>query len=324
MVESLIKAGAFDFTGFSRKSLLNGYEAVLDGAANRSKNSLAGQFSLFDNMAVSQEVQLQTIHEIGEYPQLQLLMLEKEMLGVYLSGHPLERYRRAIKKLGFDLSRITVETDESGESILNEEVLALDNKDIQFIGIITSVRKKATKSGTMMAFLTVEDLYSSVTALVFPAALTKFSADIYEDAIVLVTGKLSIRDEEQPTVLVNTIASVSEDAEEEQCSVFLRITEENREQLPQFLQAHAGKRVLSILHHHISPIFSPIPPLPLSSCGNKSSSHPPCLKDGLGAWRNPLTFHRPGNRGIRYHGQSHSSPPRTGFFPGSPHNILYT
>lgn len=234
MVESLIKAGAFDFTGFSRKSLLNGYEAVLDGAANRSKNSLAGQFSLFDNMAVSQEVQLQTIHEIGEYPQLQLLMLEKEMLGVYLSGHPLERYRRAIKKLGFDLSRITVETDESGESILNEEVLALDNKDIQFIGIITSVRKKATKSGTMMAFLTVEDLYSSVTALVFPAALTKFSADIYEDAIVLVTGKLSIRDEEQPTVLVNTIASVSEDAEEEQCSVFLRITEENREQLVAF------------------------------------------------------------------------------------------
>src|SRR5699024_12017535 len=64
-----------------------------------------------------------------------LPILEKEMLGVYLSGHPLERYRRAIKKLGFDLSRITVETDESGESILNEEVLALDNKDIQFIGI---------------------------------------------------------------------------------------------------------------------------------------------------------------------------------------------
>ena len=229
MVESLIKAGAFDFTGFSRKSLLNGYEAVLDGAANRSKNSLAGQFSLFDDIVVSQE--MQTIHEIGEYPQLQLLMLEKEMLGVYLSGHPLERYRRTIKRIGFDLSRITVETDESGESIVNEEILALDNKDVQFVGIITSVRKKATKSGTMMAFLTIEDLYSSVTALVFPGALAKFGADIYEDAIVLVNGKLSVRDEEQPTVLVNTIAPVSEDAEEEQCSVFLRITEENKEQL---------------------------------------------------------------------------------------------
>lgn len=234
MVESLIKAGAFDFTGFSRKSLLSGYEAVLDGAASRSKNSLAGQFSLFDDLAVSQEVQIQSIREIGEYPKLQLLMLEKEMLGVYLSGHPLERYRRQIQKIGFDLSKITVETDESGESIVNEEIMALDNKDVQFIGIITSVRKKATKSGTMMAFLTVEDLYSSVTALVFPAALTKFNDTIYEDAIVLVTGKLSVRDEEQPTVLVNAITPVHEDEEEAGCSVFLRITEQNRDALLTF------------------------------------------------------------------------------------------
>ncbi len=231
MVESLIKAGAFDFTGFSRKSLLNGYEAVLDGAATRSKNSLAGQFSLFDDLTIRQEVQMQTIKEIGEYPKLQLLMMEKEMLGVYLSGHPLERYRQQIKKTGFDLSRIIVETDENGESIVNDDLLAMDNKEIHFIGIISSVRKKATKSGSMMAFLTIEDLYSSITALIFPAALAKFSSAIYEDAIVLITGKLSVRDEDQPTVLVNAITLVDEDSEEENLSVFIRITDNNKEQL---------------------------------------------------------------------------------------------
>ncbi len=86
MVESMIKAGAFDFTGYSRKALLGGYEAVLDGAQNRSKNSLEGQLSLFDDFEMAQEVTVQAIRETGEFSRLQFLMIEKEMLGVYLSG----------------------------------------------------------------------------------------------------------------------------------------------------------------------------------------------------------------------------------------------
>lgn len=236
MVESLIKAGAFDFTGFSRRSLLNGFEAVIDSAVNRNKNSVEGQLSLFDNDDVKQEIQVQTIRETGEYPRLQFLALEKEMLGVYLSGHPLERYKEQVKALGFDLSKIVSETDEGGESIITDEMMSLDNKDVRFIGIITSVRKKATKSGSMMAFVTVEDLFSGITGLVFPATLTKCSSYIYEDAIVTVSGKLSIRDEEQPTVLINAITPASEDVEAESVEVWVRINDKNESSVQPYKQ----------------------------------------------------------------------------------------
>ena len=234
MVESMIKAGAFDFTKYSRRALLGSYEAVLDGAYNRSKNSLEGQLSLFDDFNIAQEVQVQSIREVGEYPRLQFLALEKEMLGVYLSGHPLERYKKQIKALGFDLSQIAVEKDEEGESILSDEIMSLDNKDVKFIGIISSVRKKATKSGSMMAFVTVEDLSSTITGLVFPQSLQKCGQYIYEDAIVTVMGKLSIRDEEQPTVLVNSITLAAEDEENTSVEVWIRIKDKDDPRVGQF------------------------------------------------------------------------------------------
>ncbi len=234
MVESMIKAGAFDFTSFSRRALLGGFEAVLDGAQNRSKNSLEGQLSLFDDVEIAQSVHFESVKETGEFQRLQFLMLEKEMLGVYLSGHPLERYTESIKSIGFDLSEIRVETDDDGESILSDEILRLDNKDVKLIGIISSIRKKATKSGSMMAFITIEDLYSSITGLVFPQTLLKSSNYIYDDAIVLVTGKLSIRDEEQPTILINSIVPAQEDSEKSDVEVWIRINKQNKEFVEEF------------------------------------------------------------------------------------------
>ncbi len=227
MVESLIKAGAFDFTGYSRHSLLNSFETVLDGAASRNKNVIEGQISLFDDESVKSTLSTQTIKEIGEYPRLQFLALEKEMLGVYLSGHPLERYGEQVKKLGFDLSQIAFEKDESGENIISDELMRLDNKDVKFIGIVTGIRKKTTKSGSMMAFLTIEDLYSSIVGLVFPATLARCSSYIYEDAVVLVSGKLSVRDEEQPTILVNSVFPATEDLNEENFEIWIRINTTN-------------------------------------------------------------------------------------------------
>ncbi len=232
MIESLIKAGAFDFTGLSRRSLVNGFEQVIDGVESRNKNSLAGQFSLFDDNSILPSINV--IREIGEYPRLQFLMMEKEMLGVYLSGHPLERYYKQIKGVGFDLSMLSVETDENGENVVADEVLAMDNKDVKLVGIITGIRKKATKSGSMMAFLTVEDLYSSITCLVFPQSLQKFSSFIYEDAIVLLTGKLSVRDEDTPTLLVNAVYPASEDVED--VEIFIRINSSNESKLENFKQ----------------------------------------------------------------------------------------
>ncbi|MBE7092857.1 MAG: DNA polymerase III subunit alpha [Clostridiales bacterium] len=234
MVESMIKAGAFDFTSYSRRALLGGFEAVLDGAQSRSKNSLEGQLSLFDDVQVLESVKFDSIKETGEFPRLKFLMLEKEMLGVYLSGHPLERYIESIKNIGFDLSEITMEIDDEGENIMSDELMRLDNKDIKLIGIISSIRKKATKSGSMMAFITIEDLYSSITGLVFPQTLLKCSNYIYEDNIVVVTGKLSVRDEEQPTILVNSIGPVQEDGEQSDIEVWIRVNAQNRQFVDEF------------------------------------------------------------------------------------------
>ncbi len=234
MVESMIKAGAFDFTSYSRRALLGGFEAVLDGAQNRSKNSLEGQLSLFDDASVLESVQFETIKETGEFPRLKFLMLEKEMLGVYLSGHPLERYAQSIKNIGFDLSEISVETDEQGDSILTDDILRLDNKEVKLIGIISSIRKKATKSGSMMAFITIEDLYSSITGLIFPQTLLKSSNYIYDDAIVQISGKLSVRDEEQPTILINSIMPALEDGEAAEVEIWIRINAENQQYVEEF------------------------------------------------------------------------------------------
>ena len=234
MVESMIKAGAFDFTKFSRRALLSGFEAVLDGAQNRSKNSLEGQLSLFDDVEIAESVRFDSIKETGEFQRLQFLTLEKEMLGVYLSGHPLERYTQSIKNIGFDLSEIRVEPDDDGESILSEDILRLDNKDVKLIGIITSIRKKTTKNGSMMAFITIEDLYSSITGLVFPQTLLKCGSYIYNDAIVLVTGKLSIGEEEQLTILINNIVPAQEDDEKSDVEVWIRINPQNRKSVEEF------------------------------------------------------------------------------------------
>jgi len=231
MVESLIKAGAFDFTGYTRRSLLMSFENVLDGAESRTKNSLVGQFSLFDDMSLAPQLASSQIKEYPEYPRLQFLALEKEMLGIYLSGHPLERYEKQVKATGFDLSQIRTETDENGDTVVSEELMSLDNQDVKLVGIITEIRKKATKSGSMMAFLTVEDSYSSITALCFPKTLAMYGSQIYEDAIVMLCGKLSIRDEEQPAIMVNAIYPATEDSLENGTDVFVRINDSNKEKL---------------------------------------------------------------------------------------------
>ena len=239
MVESLIKAGAFDCTDFSRRTLLANFEAIIDDAQNRKKNAVLGQISLFDDETFKIENTSLSIKEIGEYPKNQVLSMEKEMLGVYLSGHPLENYKKQIKELGFDLSVFNnlVETDENGETVVSDELLALDNKDVTFVAIISAVKKKATKSGSFMAFLTLEDTYSSISGLVFPAALQKHSQQIYDDAIVLVNGKLSIRDEEEPAILVNSVLPAVPDSEREQTvSVFVRTNLEEIDKLDKLQQ----------------------------------------------------------------------------------------
>ncbi len=208
-VESLIKAGAFDTFGQTRKTLMASFEEIIDTIAGSAKKSLDGQVSMFDLGAISknEEIQEMKYHYtvLPEYTQKEMLSMEKEMLGLYITGHPLESMREQIEKktnvntlLLRQLEQYATQ-DEQGLSNEVEQTKQLDFKDgqnVTYAGIITSVKKKYTKNNTLMAFVTVEDLYGPTEIIVF---------DSCYDNIVLVEGRLSLREDEEPKIVAKTI-----------------------------------------------------------------------------------------------------------------------
>lgn len=170
-IESLIKAGAFDDLGQTRKTLIASYETIIDSISSSNKKSFEGQVSMFD---MGENEKLKEIKEmkyqyivLPEYNSKELLSMEKEMLGLYISGHPLENIRHQIEaktNINTMLLRQLMQTDlENGENIeLEQNQTKLDLKDgqnVTYAGIISSVKKKYTKNNKLMAFITVEDLY---------------------------------------------------------------------------------------------------------------------------------------------------------------------
>ena len=151
-IESLIKAGAFDEFGKNRATLIASYEGILDTIGNATKKNIQGQVSIFDIGSKDENLE-ENKYSYKELPELQekeLLSLEKEMLGIYISGHPLDKYIDAIKKVA-TINTLKMQNQEENQ----------DGKIVKYAGIITAIKKKYTKKNTLMAFLTVEDLYGS-------------------------------------------------------------------------------------------------------------------------------------------------------------------
>ena len=199
-IESLIKAGAFDELGKNRATLLASFENIIDMINSYSKNEMKDQVSMFDLLTDTDQVnetQKYTFDEKDEMDKRELLSLEKEMLGIYLSGHPLEKYREYIEKNTnintLNLLQVKDELNEFGESKSFKE-----NQNIKFVGIINKIKKKYTKKNTIMAFLTLEDLYGQVEVITFDSCYSKCSSSIIEGNIVVVDGRLSIREDEDP------------------------------------------------------------------------------------------------------------------------------
>jgi len=156
-IESLIKAGAFDEFEQTRATLLESFESILDTIINSEKKSIAGQVTMFDlGGEASVDSQLKyTFKTVPEYSEKELLSMEKEMLGIYISGHPLDKLREDIKR------NSTIDTAEMLK-IKEENRMSEDGKQVKYAGIITSVKKKYTRNNTLMAFVTVEDLYRTM------------------------------------------------------------------------------------------------------------------------------------------------------------------
>ena len=209
-VESLIKAGAFDFTGANRQQLIAVFESAMDASISRRKANVDGQLSLFDmafdNAPVIEETR--TLPNLPDFPLRQKLALEKEISGVYITGHPLDDYRDTLQKLSF--STVQLENLEERE----DRGMEMDGMLVEMGGILTEVKGKATKKGAYMGFITLEDLTGQIECLVFPKTYEKYQGLMAVDDLVVLTGKLSIREEESPKLLVDALVPL-DDWEEE-------------------------------------------------------------------------------------------------------------
>ncbi len=208
-VESLIKAGAFDSVPGNRAQKMCVFEKAMDSASKKSSSILSGQISLFGEMS---EIASPTppLPPLQEFGRRQLLSMEKEVTGIYVSGHPLEEYASQLSRLDINaryLAQYTEEKTDGGMSI--------DQMKVKMGGILTDKRVKATKSGGMMAIVNLEDMYGSTEALAFPRVYERVKDKLIEDTVVLITGRLSAREDETPKLLIDTILPLGTDAETE-------------------------------------------------------------------------------------------------------------
>ncbi len=185
-VESLIKAGAFDSLGYKRKELLNSYPLFLEMIQKQKKEQEKGQMSLFGKEEV--EETKENIEKLGEFEQSELLSMEKEMLGVYVSGHPLTGLE---KLLEFHISHTS--------SALEETV---DGQEIVVGGVITSLKNSFTKKGDMMANFTLEDFEGSFQIIVFPTVLTSNREKIADEKIIFLKGRVDRPEDKQNTKII--------------------------------------------------------------------------------------------------------------------------
>ncbi|HBN85817.1 MAG TPA: DNA polymerase III subunit alpha, partial [Clostridiales bacterium] len=214
-VENLIRCGAFDSMGVYRSRMLAVFEKVMDGFNQENKKNIDGQLSLFDEASYEAK-KLEVIHypPIDEFEPAVLLSMEKEILGYYISGHPMRQYQEKLSdvvnfstKDKFDL--VDGVPDESGETLSIQPLR--DKQSVTFAGSITKVTVKSTKNNNLMAFINVEDVYGYIEVIIFPNTY-KDNIDLFtNERIVLIKGTLDIREDEGDVkVLCNEIYDVQQ------------------------------------------------------------------------------------------------------------------
>lgn len=211
VVESLIKSGAFDMTGARRVQLMAVFEGALDGASRTRKANVQGQMSLFGGDML--EDIPPTLPDLREYPLRVLLAMEKEVTGVYISGHPLDEYAMALSRLTMDTATIDELREESDHGMTSDQMA------VRMGGMIVDVRQKATRKGDMMAFAVLEDLTGQIEMLVFPRVYERYGTEMMPDTAVSIEGRLSIREDEEPKLIVQTITPLLTDEQAKRAQV---------------------------------------------------------------------------------------------------------
>ena len=210
-VEGLIKCGALDGLGANRAQLLSSYEIIIEGIQLERRRKIKGQMDLFqinDDMDVS--INQFNFPNIQEFNEKTRLGMEKDVVGFYISGHPLSEFEKELRHIvTVNSSELLEASDDSGESTLK------DGQSIVAGGMITEVNIKITRNNQMMAFVTLEDLFGNMECIIFPKTFRYYNNLICEENLVVLEGTLNIREEEQPKILVNTISPLLKVPEDE-------------------------------------------------------------------------------------------------------------
>lgn len=210
VLESLIKCGAFDDISHNRASLMAGYEQLLDSISMDRKKNVQGQISLFDAFGGSDETEqfqeIYTMPKLKEYEERERLSLEKEVLGMYVSGHPLSQYKNNLERnTSIDNGKLnSLKEDE-------EAYISLDEKEVIMGGMVVNKTIKTTRRNDIMAFLELEDLYGAIEVIVFPQLLQKYNSILNEDNIIYVKGRLSIKEGENAKIIANDFKEINDE-----------------------------------------------------------------------------------------------------------------
>ena len=216
-VENLIRCGAMDGFGCHRSELIGVYEAMMDSIAASRKQNLEGQMGLFAMLEDEGPSKMDIPHK-EEYSRAELMAMEKETTGIYLSGHPMDDYRKLLKN-----THVLPIGD-----LMDEEKHFQDDQIVSVAGIIQTVKTKTTRNNSVMAYVTMEDDTASIEMLAFASVLGQYGGYIRENSAVVVTGRLSLRDDKDPQILINRVRPISDYAAE-------RPQEAPRPQMPQTL-----------------------------------------------------------------------------------------
>ena len=211
-IESLIMAGAFDEIekGINRYDLLESYEAIVDNVTQEKKNNYINQINLFD---IQEDIKSSSvvIKKCGKQPtKRELLDMEKEMLGLYVSGHPLDEYSQYILKNSTVTSKdLVVQNEEIIDNEFREEKVSYDETTQVYCGILTKTKILTTKANKQMMFAEIEDMYGSIEAVIFPNVYLRFSDILKKDNILKVTGKINLKENEKAKILISNVEMIT-------------------------------------------------------------------------------------------------------------------
>lgn len=258
-VESLIKAGVFDEFEQTRATLLASFEEIIDTIQSGKKKGFDGQVSMFDigteQEKEKMEKQKYQFEEHEEFPERELLSMEKEMLGIYISGHPLEKLKEQIMhstnintmdlaEIGNQITETESQIPETGNQMLEVRNKAkfVDGQKVKYAGIITSIKKKYTKNNKIMAFITIEDLYGTAEIIAFENAVINAGKSLIEENIVMVDGRLSIREDQEATIIANEIKDLGEEQPKVVTFDITNFSEEQKDKLRSAIKYFSGDK----------------------------------------------------------------------------------